>query len=527
MVGVSVVPRRESMSTRVSAYLRWTFAPAILSSACGGRDGTGIVPRVTSVSLNSASRNITVGQSFSLVATVNGSGNIARTVTFTSANPDVARITATDGVTATVLGVAHSSTPTTITARADADPTKQESISLTVTGTVRIPSVSPSPVDIRVGQQVKLVPTVEVDPGVSSAVTFTPQNVLVATVSGDGTVTGVGRGQTTVTVRAVADPNVSVVVPVNVRSGVLSVSLTPDQDTLRPTETTQLGVTVRTDPGVSQAAILQSANPAVVTVDANARVTAVAIGDAYVRAISQVDPTVADSTLIRVVDPCYFPWPLQFGVAFNGVITDASCGGRGQGFAINASAQTALKVTLDHQFPATMDVGYIYGTPTGPTSIVAYVVVAPGSYFVGVDAPTPGQRGAFSLLAAVNPTHATLCNTIASTGITVQLQLNACGFQPAARPAGTYRSYSMVLLSPIKAGERVTITVTASGFTPLIEARLGSFPPITATAAPGSNTAIQSFVGQGDPALVLFSVSSVDPGQSGTFSVKVEGPPSG
>jgi hypothetical protein len=351
-------------------------------------------------------------------------------------------------------------------------------------------------------------------------------------VSADGTVTGVAIGQTSVTVTAVADPNVRVIVPVNIIGGVTSVSLTPDRDTLRPTQTRQLTLTVVTQPGVSQSVALTSANPSVATIDGNARVTAVGVGQAFVRAISLVDPSVADSTLIVVVDPCAFLTPLPIGTTVNGAITATSCSGKQEFYSYTVNTQTALALSINHSFPASFIFfadntgGYFFTNNTAPASGTGTALVAPGKYVASVLATNATQVGTYSIVASVNPTHSTLCATAATTGITVTLPLNTCNFQPATRPAGTYRSYAMSLLPYIRDGQRVTITVTATGFTPLIEVRMGSFPPITAIAQPGENTAIQSFLGQGEGGFVTFFVSSVNAGQTGTFTVKVEGPPS-
>jgi uncharacterized protein YjdB len=403
-------------------------------------------PQIVSITLNSAARSIRVGENFSVAATVDARGGLARTATFTSSNAAVATVSSSDGLTASIVGVSVGQA--TITARPTADATKSATIAVTVTGTARITSVTPSPLSLQVRQQVKLTPTVQADPGVSNAVTYQTQAAAVATVANDGTVTGVAAGQTSIIVTAVGDPTQRVTVPVT------------------------------------------------------------------------------------VTDPCLARVALAIPGTRTGSITDASCDKVVDNYSYTVSAQTAITLSATMQFTgvfafiADRTMSSSSGiVPAGSTPTFS-VVVAPGTYNASVRATDVAARGSYSVTTALTASFASLCFLSATTGVTVTLPLNSCSFQPVTRPTGTYRSFSVSMVPAIATNERVTITVTASGFTPLIEAHIGSFPPITAVAATGSNTAVQSFVGPSGNNIVFFVVSSVDPGQTGTFSVKIEGPPS-
>ena len=485
-------------------------------------------PRVVGVTLNSGARTIRVGENFTVTATVDTRGTLPKTVSFTTNNPPVATATSTDGLTATITGVGAGQA--TITATSTVDATKNVTLPVTVTGTVRIPEVTPSPVILRPGSTVKLVPTVQADPGLSTAVTFQSQNTAIATVAADGTVTGVALGQTGIVVRSVGDPTVSVTVQVTVRSGVTSVSLTPDRDSVRRGGSRQLAVNVVADAGVSTAVNLTSANSSVATVDASARVTGIANGQAWIRAISTVDPTVGDSTLVTVVDPCFFYTHLDLGQTINGTVNDQSCLSLNELFQIDVNQASAFIMSSTVQFPANFTV---IGDKTGSwfTSVAtggigsAFILAAAGRYWARVAAQSLTARGNFTITATPTPvpTVPGTCNFVATTGLIVTVPLSSCAFQPTGRPTGTYNSVQFYLLPQFNTNERLTVTITApAGVFPLVEAR---FIPNTASQAIGTtNSLVQTFTAPAQ-AYTAFVVSTRDANQSGNVTVKIEGPP--
>ena len=434
--------------TAVAAGQATITATSLLNSSKSGSVTVTVnAPQIVSVALSSGARTIRAGESFSVSATVDARGNLARTVTFTSSNPAAVTVSSSDGLSANVVGVSVGQS--TITARSTVDQTKTAAIAVTVTGTVRITSVTPSPASMRIGAQTKLTPTVQADPGISTAVTFQTQSATIATVSADGTVTGVAAGQTGIVVAAVADPTQQVTVPVT------------------------------------------------------------------------------------VVDPCAVSASLPIGGTTTGTITDLSCNKLTEFYRYSVNVQTAITFSATLQFPGSFGIAgdrsgiYTSGTLASGQSVTYRAIVAPGTYNSFVQASGTALRGAYSVTTSSNTSFASVCGgVIATSGVTVTLPLNTCGFQPTTRPAGTYSSFVFSMLPLLAENQRVTITVTASGFTPLIEARIGSFPPITAVAPTGSNTAVQSFLGPAGTNAVAIFVSSVTAGQTGTFSVKVEGPPS-
>ena len=485
-------------------------------------------PRVVGVTLNSGAKTIKVGENFAVTATVDTRGTIARTVNFSSSNATVATVSSTDGLTGTIVGIGAGQA--TITATSTADGTKNTTVPVTVTGSVRITSVNPSSVNIRTGTTTKLVPTVQADAGISSAVTYQTGNAAIATVAADGTVSGIAPGQTTVTIKAVADAAVTASVPVLVRSGVTLVSLTPDRDSLRRAYTRQYGLAVVAEPGVSTSVNLSSANAAIATIDASSRVTGVALGQTYVRAFSTVDPTVADSTLVTVVDPCVFHSPLPFGVSVPGTANDASCNGTDELFEYRFNAQTTIMTAGTAQFPANVVFiidktgGYYFSTTAGGSGS-GWAVGTPGHYAADVIATNIAQRGNFSILTTTNPSLLPTCGIVATTGLTIQVPMNQCSFQPQGRPAGTYYSFGFGLLPFIPAGQQVTLTITTPApIVPLVELRFGTGVFVQQIGT--GQSLVATYTAPAGGGFAAFTMSSRDANQNGNVSVKIDGPQS-
>jgi uncharacterized protein YjdB len=488
-------------------------------------------PRVVSISFNSDPKTLRVGESSTLTPTVETRGSISQSLTFSSGDPAVATTSSSDGRSVSIVAVGAGQT--TITARASVDQTKMATLSVTVLGSVRITNVTPLPVSLRLGGQVRLVPTVQADPGVSTSVTYQSASQTIATVSADGTVTGVALGSTNVTVSAVADPLQRFTVPVTVRSGVTSVSLTPHLDSTRAGLTHQLTLNVVTELGASGAVNFSSASTTVATVDNAGKVTAIAPGQTYVRALAAVDPGVGDSTRIVVVDPCEYVGSvsLKIGGTINGVVDDLSCEKNLERFTYTVQTTTALALSATVSFPSTFeyyhDNSATWAAATDvPGTMSQMVLVAPGTYGGFVKATNASQRGTFSISAAPNASLGSRCTVVTSMGITATVPLNSCGFQPTGRPAGTYNSFTFCPMFPyVQAGDRVDISVAANGFTPLIQLEPTAGASQQVIAAAGSNAVSLTFIGPPGGTFAPFVVTSRDPGQFGTFAITIDGPP--
>jgi len=165
---------------------------------------------VTGVTIAGAStRNLTIGQTLQLSATVAPTNATNRNVTWTSSNTAVATVNASGLVTARAGGT------TTITVRtADGN----RSASVTVNVTVPVTGVTIAGVSTRDmvnGDTLQLTATATPANATNRNVTWQSSDTAVAIVNASGQVTAVGAGTATITVRT-ADGNRTASVQVTV-----------------------------------------------------------------------------------------------------------------------------------------------------------------------------------------------------------------------------------------------------------------------------------------------------------------------
>ena len=213
-----------------------------------GDDVTVSDPPVVTVTPTAAS--IRVGESVTLTAAV--TGDIAnKTVTWSTSDQAKATVDATGKVTAVAVGNA------TITATAAGATDAKASALVTVTGRgVNSVVVNPSNSIIKVGEFVQAGVTVDAEPGVSRAVTWTSNATAIATVDNTGKVTAVSNGSALITAASVADPSITGTLALTVRPlqpaqvSIQKVTTNNTQTPVNPNNVTgQIDVTLNVDPG--------------------------------------------------------------------------------------------------------------------------------------------------------------------------------------------------------------------------------------------------------------------------------------
>ncbi|MDC5870573.1 Ig-like domain-containing protein [Vibrio europaeus] len=183
---------------------------------------------LTSIRVTPASVSIAKGQTHPLVATAlysNGSSsNVSDSVTWLSAETDIATVTAEGRLSSIEVG------STTVSAMKDgitSDPVNVEVTSAVITSI----QVTPASVSIAKGQTHPLVATALYSDGSSSdirdSVTWASAETTIATVTPEGILSGIEVGNTTVS--AIKDGLTSNTVSVDITSAVLtSIAITPD-----------------------------------------------------------------------------------------------------------------------------------------------------------------------------------------------------------------------------------------------------------------------------------------------------------
>jgi uncharacterized protein YjdB/alpha-tubulin suppressor-like RCC1 family protein len=230
----------------------------------------------TGVTLNNTTLTLTVGNSSTLVPTVQPATATNKNVTWSSSAPAVATVSAAGVVNAVAPGSA------TITAT-----TVDGGFTATCAVTVNAAPVPVSTVTLNnatmaldVGATGQLVPTILPNNATNKNVTWSSSAPAVATVSATGLVTGASPGTATITVTTVdnsrtATCNVTVsavVIPVT------SVSLNQTTLSLAPGGTGNLVATVLPENATNKSVTWSSSAPAVATVSPAGVVSAVAAG---------------------------------------------------------------------------------------------------------------------------------------------------------------------------------------------------------------------------------------------------------
>lgn len=262
---------------------------AVLGLAACGDDVSVTPPQeplpagIASVTVVPAAVTITIGEKVILqasVATTQGTGTPATTVTWSSANAAIASVAASGEVTGVAAGT------TTIIATSTADASKKGAAAVTVRAPqVQSVTVSPQSLSLQVGQTANAVATVNRDAGASGAVTWASNNAAIATVDNTGKITAVAVGTAVITATSTADNTKAAALAVTVvavPNNLTALSVAPTSANLGVGGSVQLVPSATTVGTPTVTYTYQSSNTSVATVSASGLVTAVGNGTAVV-----------------------------------------------------------------------------------------------------------------------------------------------------------------------------------------------------------------------------------------------------
>ena len=235
-----------------------------------------VVQPVTSIT-NPATLTLDAGRSKKLPATVLPADATDKKVKYTSSDPKIATVSSTGQISGRKAGVA------VITATASNGLTAMTTV--TVTQPVTRVAFSFGTKTLGKYEALKLEPVVAPADATDPTLTFTVSNPTVATVTPDGVLTGRAIGTTTVTATARSGRKASFTVTVK-EIAVTSVSIERYYARVTPGESFALSGKVQPSNASDKKIVYSSSNPAVATVDANGKVTAVANGTAMIAAAS-------------------------------------------------------------------------------------------------------------------------------------------------------------------------------------------------------------------------------------------------
>lgn len=248
---------------------------------------------VRAIQVNPATASIRAGDSQPFSATFDADPGVSTAVVWTSNEPSIATVNTSGIVTGVTPGNA------VIRATSVADPRKSATGTILVTP-ARGVVVTPTSADLATAETRTLQVIVNIEPGLSTAVTWRSSAPAVATVSGAGLVRAVAFGTTTITAVSVADTLLRGTATINVVPVVRGITVAPTTSTLNIGLTQQLTATVNAEGSLPKTALWRSNNPGVATVSATGLVTAVAVGSATISALATADTTKVATAAVQV-----------------------------------------------------------------------------------------------------------------------------------------------------------------------------------------------------------------------------------
>ena len=263
---------------------------ATITATSEGQSGTSAITvtnvPVATVTVSPSPASVVAGQTVQLTATpkdANSNPLTGRVVTWASNNTLVATVNGTGLVSGVAAGSA------TITATAEG---KNGTSAITVTAVpVATVTVTPASATVNEGQTLQLTATPKDANGNSltgRVVTWSSNNTTVATVNGNGLVTGRAAGTATITATSEGQSGTAAITVVHVP--VASVTVTPASTSVSVGQTVQLTATPKDangSPLTGRVVTWSSSNTSVAGVNGSGLVSGVAAGSATITATSE------------------------------------------------------------------------------------------------------------------------------------------------------------------------------------------------------------------------------------------------
>ena len=188
-----------------------------------------------------------------------------------------------------------------ITVYSKDDPTKSDTITVTVKFPVTDIRVEETEITLNKGTSDKIEVTVTPDEATNKEVTYKSDDETVAKVDENGNITAIGEGTTTITVTSKDDPTVTETITVTVKNPVTELTVT-DDFTLDVGESKNVEAIVNED-ATNKELIYESSDPSVAKVDEEGNVLAVGEGTTTITVTSKDDPTITETITVTVKVP--------------------------------------------------------------------------------------------------------------------------------------------------------------------------------------------------------------------------------
>ncbi|MBR6567413.1 MAG: Ig-like domain-containing protein, partial [Clostridia bacterium] len=226
---------------------------------------------------------------------VNPEDATIKDIIFESSDEKVVKVDKYGNITAVGEGEA------TVTVKSADDPTKSDTVNITVKIPVTEIITDKTEITLNKGDEGKI--TAEVNPeATNQRINYESNDETVVKVDEKGNITAVGEGTATVTVSSDDDPTVKKEITVTVKIPVTEITVKDKEITLDINEIQNAGAQVNED-ATNKELIYESSDPGVIKVDSNGDIIAVGKGTATVTVTSKDDSSIKETVTVTVKKP--------------------------------------------------------------------------------------------------------------------------------------------------------------------------------------------------------------------------------
>ena len=262
-------------------------AKITVTTADGGYSDSCIVEVIqlaTGVTLSFSSVSLDAGKTKTITASVTPSSATFKTVTWSTSDAKIAKVSSSGKVTAVSAGTATiTATSKDGAATAACRVTVKQPASSVVLKSTSGTDLTTTTMKIAVGSKKTVVATLKPDNVTNKDVTWSTSNKSIATVSSSGVVKGVKAGTVKITAKS-ADGAASTTIKIKIYTPVKSVSLNKTSLTLKIGGSATVTPTVKPSDATYKTVKWTSSNYDVATVDENGKITAKGVGYAVITA---------------------------------------------------------------------------------------------------------------------------------------------------------------------------------------------------------------------------------------------------
>ena len=252
---------------------------------------------VQSITLDSSTLSLIVGDTWQLNADVQPTFASTRELEWTSSNPEIATVSSNGFITATGIGSA------TITAAAvDGSGVKAECM-VSVSGVpVKSIVLSRTSASLKATETVTLTATVTPANASDKSVLWSSNNNEIATVDDNGVITAQSIGETVISATSVSNPEVTADCRITVvPTPVTEINLNQTSVSIQVGATFEFEATILPETATNKNLSWSSSNSEVASIDANGVVTAHAIGTTTINALAGDGSGITASATVNVI----------------------------------------------------------------------------------------------------------------------------------------------------------------------------------------------------------------------------------